>query len=92
METESYRQFIAVDIRKRVIELNKAGSKTTRGEPMSLAAIGRTLDPPVSKVSVSLVASGKAESRRIKEAIERELDRVYWMKPARLTAGEKRAA
>ena len=90
METENYRQFIAVDIRKLVLELNKAGKKSSKGEPMSLAAIGRTLDPPVSKSAVSQVASGHSESARIKEAIERELDRVYWMKPARMMAAKRK--
>ena len=50
------------------------------GEPMSLAAIARTLDTPVTRVSVHLVVDGKTESQRIKEAIERELGQLYWVR------------
>ncbi len=80
MESESYRRFIKVEIRKKVLELRDQGKKTSKGEGMSLAAIGRTLDPPVTRTSVYDVVSGKSESRRIKEAIERELGQAYWIR------------
>jgi len=83
MESESYRQFIATEIRKRVIDLRAVGALTSKGEPMSLSAIGRTLDPPVNRASVYNVIDGRAESRRIKDAIERELGRPYWIRKDR---------
>jgi len=80
MESESYRRSIAVEIRKRVVELRDQGKKTSKGEPMSLAAIGRTLDPPVTRISVYDVVDGRTESRRIKNAIENELGQAYWIR------------
>lgn len=79
METDSYKRFIAGEIRKRIIDLRQQGSKTSKGEPMSFASIGRTLEPPVTRTSVFLVVEGKVESHRIKRAIERELGRLYWI-------------
>ena len=80
VESEAYKELISIEIRKRVLELRHQGKKTTKGEPISLAAIGRTLDPPVSRISVYNVVDGKVESRRIKDAIERELGRPYWIR------------
>jgi len=80
MESESYRRSIAVEIRKRVVELRDQEKKTSKGEPMSLAAIGRTLDPPVTRISVYYVVDGRTESRRIKNAIENELGQAYWIR------------
>lgn len=80
MENESYRKFIATDIRKRIVELRQLGAKTSKGEKMSLAAIGRTLDPPVTRISIYNVIDGKSESRRIKEAIEKELGQTFWIR------------
>ena len=80
MEPEGYKKFLKGEIRKRIIDLQEAGVKTSKGEPMSQAAIGRTLDPPVTGVSVHLVIAGKSESRRIKAAIERELGQAYWIR------------
>lgn len=80
METDEYRRFIATDIRKRIVDLRQDHTLTSKGEVMSLAAIGRTLDPPVTRTSVYLVVAGKSESARIKEAVERELDRAYWIR------------
>lgn len=87
METEDYKRHVAVEIKKRVIELRQQGKKTVNGEPMSLAAIGRTMDPPVSRVTVYLVVEGKSESARVKEAIEKNLGRPYWIK--KRAAGER---
>lgn len=80
METESYKKIIATDIRIRVIVLRQQGATTSKGEKMSMAAIGRTLDPPVTRISIYNVVDGRAESRRIKEAIERELGKAYWVR------------
>jgi hypothetical protein len=80
METESYREFIATEIRNEVNRQRRHGKKTSKGEKMSLAAIGRTLNPPVSRIAVYLVVDDKSESRRIKEAIERELGKPYWIR------------
>ncbi|MBW1666748.1 MAG: hypothetical protein JRJ66_01615 [Deltaproteobacteria bacterium] len=80
MESDSYKEFIATEIRKRVTELRRQGKRTSKGEPISLAAIGRTLDPPVSRISVYNVVDGRAESARIKAAIEKELGRPYWIR------------
>jgi len=80
MEPESYKAFISIQIRIRVIELRKVGVKTSKGEPMSLSAIGRTLAPPVSRAAVYHVVDGRSESKRIKEAIERELEHPYWIR------------
>lgn len=80
MESEDYRKFIKRQIRKRIVDLQENGIKTSKGEPMSQSAIGRTLDPPVTGVSVHLVVSGKSESARIKAAVERELGETYWIR------------
>jgi len=80
MEPQNYKDNLKIVIRQRITELRHTGVKTSKGEPMSMSAIARTLDPPVSQVAVFLVIDGKAESRRIKDAIEKELDRVYWIR------------
>lgn len=80
MESEAYRRQIAVEIRMRVLELKRRGMKTSKGELMSLAAIGRTLEPPVNRVSVYNVVDGTAKSARIKRAIEQELGQAYWIR------------
>ena len=80
MESDAYKQTIAVSIKQRVVDLRARGVKTSKGEPMSLAAIGRTLEPPVSRVTVYQVISGRAESRRVKDAVERELGQIYWVR------------
>ena len=79
MEPEFYRKEMATEIRKRVIELRGSGKKTSKGEAMSLAAIGRTLEPPVTRQALYLVIDGKSESRRIKRAIEQELQKPFWI-------------
>lgn len=50
--------------------------KLADGEHLNLARIGRELDPPVSKVSVSQVFSGRSTSKRIQAAIEKELGEI----------------
>jgi len=80
MEPLAYTDSLKILIRNRITELRQKGVRTSKGEKMSMAAIGRALDPPVSHVAVLLVIDGKAESRRIKDAIERELDQVYWIR------------
>jgi len=80
MESESYKRIIATEIRMRVMELRRQGQRTSKGEKMSLAAIGRTLDPPVNRVSVYNIVDGTAKSERIRKAIERELGQVYWIR------------
>jgi len=88
MEPQSYRDYLKITIRNRRNELRQKGVKTSKGEKMSFAAIGRVLDPPVTVTAVTLVVDGKTESRRIKDAIEKELGEVYWIKkqPDRLKA------
>jgi len=80
METEDYKRFIATEIRMEAIRQKRSGKKTSCGAEMSLAAIGRTLDPPVTRTAVYLVVDGISESRRIKEAIEKELGKPYWIR------------
>ena len=80
MESTSYMESLKISIRNRITELRQKGVKTSKGEKMSMAAIGRAMDPPVSQVAVLLVIDGKAESRRIKDTIERELDQAYWIR------------
>lgn len=80
MESENYKQYLSIEIRQEAWRQGKYGKKTSKGEKMSLAAIARTLDPPVSRTSIYNVVDGKAESRRIKAAIERELGRAYWIR------------
>jgi len=91
MESESYRQFIATEIRTEAIRQRRRGKKTSRGDEMSLAAIGRTLDPPVTRTAVYLVVDGHAESRRIKDAIERELGIPYWIREKAAAAASRAA-
>jgi hypothetical protein len=80
MEPAAYIESLKILIRNRITELRQKGVRTSKGEKMSMAAIGRALDPPVSHVAVLLVIDGKTESRRIKDGIERELDRGYWIR------------
>jgi len=80
MESDIIRRLTATSIKTRLVELREQGFKTSRGEPMSLAAIARTLDPPVNRSAISLVVSGRAESKRIKAAIEKELNETYWIR------------
>ena len=77
---ESYTKFIATMIQKRIVDLRSWGVTTSKGEPMSMAAIGRTLDPPVTRTAMYNVRDGRSESRRIKAAIERELGQAYWIR------------
>jgi len=80
MESNGYRKFIATEIRKRIIDCQYQGVKTSKGEKMSYSAIARAMDPPVSRVAVHLVVNGQAESRRIKAAVEQQLNRAYWIR------------
>lgn len=79
MEPENYQKEIAIKIINEIARQRHIGKKTSKGEKMSMAAIGRTLEPPVSRVTVHQVVNGNAESRRIKIAIERELGKAYWI-------------
>ena len=88
MESESYRQYIATEIRDEATRQRRRGKTTSKGAPMSLAAIARTLDPPVTRQAVYLVVGGTSESRRIKEAIELELGKPYWVRPKELKRKE----
>lgn len=62
-----------VQIRVRSIELRYRGVLTSKGEQMSLAAIGRTVEPPVTRIAVYRVIDGLSTSRKIRHAINREL-------------------
>ncbi|MBN2060735.1 MAG: hypothetical protein JW882_10005 [Deltaproteobacteria bacterium] len=79
METETYKQHIAVEIRNEITRQRIAGKLTSKNERMSMASIGRTLDPPVHRVTVLNVVDG-APSQRVRDAIERELGKAYWIK------------
>jgi hypothetical protein len=77
---------IAKAIRKRIIDLQSRGALTSLGEPISLAAIARTMRDEKhtngrNRTLMYLVLDGKCESRPAKEAIHRELDAVYWTLP-----------
>ena len=72
---------IALAIRKRILDLRHRGRLTSKGEPISLASIARTMDPPHNRSLMSLVLAGRCESRPAKEALHRELDAVYWTLP-----------
>ena len=80
--SDEEKRAVYKSIRKRIVDLQDREAKTSKGEPVSYAAIGRTLDPPVSRVAVLLVVKGKSESERIKRAIERELGQPYWVRRA----------
>lgn len=67
-------------IRNEVIRQRRLGKKTSRGEEMSLAAIGRTLRPPVTRPAVYRTIDGILASERIRRAIEHELGKAYWMR------------
>lgn len=60
---------LAGRIRIRVAQLRSLGRRTSKGEPMSLAAIGRTLDPPLHRVNFYK----KRLSQNVLAALEREL-------------------
>lgn len=80
MESESFKLQRSINIRNRINELRQQGIKTSKGEPMSMAAIGRTIDPPVNRVSVYYVVDGRSVSWRIRTAIEKELKQAYWIR------------
>lgn len=80
METEEYKKQVHTLIRKRLIDLQAQGHKTIKGHPISFAAIARTLEPEVSRAMVSQVALGHKDTPRIREAIERQLGELYWIK------------
>jgi hypothetical protein len=80
MESKSYKEFIATEIRLEVIRQRRRGKKTSKGDLMSFAAIARTLDPPVTRTMVYLVIDGQSQSRRVRKAIERELGKPYWVR------------
>ena len=80
MESKSYKKEVRRAIRMRAFDLRERGIKTSKGELMSFAAIGRTLDPPVSREAVSQVAKGIIGAQRIRDAVERELGQPYWIK------------
>lgn len=62
----------------RLAEMQARGRRTSRGERISLAAIGRTLDPPVHRITVYQVARDLVVSARVRAAIERELKKRFW--------------
>lgn len=80
MKETLYEKEIPYRIRKRILDLRNKGKLTSKGERMSLSAIGRTLDPSVHRVSVYQVVEGRVVSERIREAIERELGQPYWIR------------
>lgn len=80
MESETYKQYLAIEIREEAWRQGRLGKKTSKDERMSLAAIARTLDPPVTRTSIYNVVDGKSESRRIKKTIEKELGKSYWIR------------
>ena len=47
---------------------------------MSLAAVGRTCEPPVSRNAVYNVVDGRRKTERIRRAVERELGEAYWIR------------
>ena len=80
MKTDDlYKNMTAENILKRIVELRIIGRETSGGERVSMAAIGRTLDPPVNRSSVLRIVYGERKSKRIREAIERELGVIYWI-------------
>ena len=78
-KTEDFKKYIAIQVVTEINRQKLLGKKTSKGEKMSMAAIGRTLDPPVKRCAVHQVVNGNAESRRIKIAIESELGKSYWI-------------
>lgn len=66
-------------IRRRMFDLQERGVRTSKGEPLSFAAIGRTCEPRVSRAAVCLVAAGCRRTERIRLAIERELAQPFWV-------------
>jgi hypothetical protein len=66
-------------IQQRIVAYRAKGILTSKGEPMSLAAIGRTIDPPVARVTVYKVASGMDTSRRVMAAINKELNQTFFV-------------
>lgn len=79
---EELKRDIKIKIMKRMVELQAMETMTSKGEPISMAAIGRTLDPPVSRVTVRGVISGEP-GERVRRAIEKELrlGRIWHPKP-----------
>ena len=80
MEPQGYKEVVSREIKKLIVELRQKGVKNSKGEPMSMAAIGRTVEPPVTRSVVQLIVGGKSESRSIKDAVEHALGRVFWMR------------
>jgi hypothetical protein len=80
MEPQEYSKEIPTRIRLRITSLRGRGKLTSKGEPMSLAAVGRTCEPPVSRNAVYNVVDGRRKTKRIRRAIERELGENYWIR------------
>jgi len=73
-------------IHVRLLDRRIEGAQTSNGEPMSLAAIARTLDPPVSPAMMTMVVKNDVVSERVRAAIERELGETYWFIKGRRVA------
>jgi hypothetical protein len=80
MEPQEYSKEIPFRIRLRITALRGKGKFTSKGEPMSLAAVGRTCEPPVSRNAVYNVVDGRRKTERIRRAVERELGEAYWIR------------
>ena len=80
MEPENYKRKIAIEIYRLIGECARKGITTSKGERMSYAAIARAMDPPRSRVAVYRTAEGDLNSQLVREAIERELGRPFWVR------------
>jgi len=65
-------------IKKRLLQLQLAGTQTSKGEPLSFASIARTIN--VTKEAVSQTARGRIKSAKLRHAIERELRQPFWVR------------
>lgn len=73
-----YQREIERKIHDRVRKFRQLGKTTSKGELMSLRAIGKALDPPVTSGTMTLVVQGRTVSARVRAGIERELGEPYW--------------
>ncbi len=76
--SESTKRNIELKIKGRLEELRQREVKLPDGSLISLAGIGRNMSRPVHRATVLRVVKGQAESRPVKDAVEKFLGMSFW--------------
>lgn len=78
MEYSMEQLALKTKIKKRILDCQMEGRRTSKGERMTMASIARAMDPPVHHATIFMVVYGRSESRRVQAGIERELGERFW--------------